>query len=310
MEYDDTHYLYRKNLFGDITAIYDRDTCVAKYAYDAYGVCKVLNPDGTENTDSSFIGNINPIRYRGYYYDVATGFYYLQTRYYDPQTGRFLNMDSLEYLDPETVGGLNLYAYCNCNPVMYVDPEGTAWGNWVIGAIAAVAVAALTIVTCGAAVGIAAVATGAIVGGAYGAANAAANGDNVIEGMFTGMISGVIAGGTAAIGTCVITSTLAANCFLAALGGNALVGFGISIVGGIAAGTFSEINNQLNESGEITNAGAIIHSAAVSAGANVLSTLIGMPTAKETSISIVAVGSYIYNVITGSISLVIDSLRK
>ena len=125
MEYDDTHYLYRKNLFGDITAIYERDTCVAKYAYDAYGVCKVMNPDGTENTDEDFIGNVNPIRYRGYYYDVGTGFYYLQTRYYDPQTGRFLNMDGLEYLDPETVGGLNLYAYCNCNPVMYVDPTGT-----------------------------------------------------------------------------------------------------------------------------------------------------------------------------------------
>ena len=125
MEYDDTHYLYRKNLFGDITAIYERDTCVAKYAYDAYGVCKVMNPDGTENTDDDFIGNVNPIRYRGYYYDVGTGFYYLQTRYYDPQTGRFINMDGLEYLDPETVGGLNLYAYCNCNPVMYVDPTGT-----------------------------------------------------------------------------------------------------------------------------------------------------------------------------------------
>ena len=144
MEYDGTHYLYRKNLFGDITAIYDRDTCVAKYAYDAYGVCKVMNPDGTENTDDDFIGNVNPIRYSGYYYDVGTGFYYLQTRYYDPQIGRFLNMDGLEYLDPETVGGLNLYAYCNCNPVMYVDPDGTAWWHWgllaisVIGAIALV----------------------------------------------------------------------------------------------------------------------------------------------------------------------------
>ncbi len=151
MEYDDTHYLYRKNLFGDITAIYDRDTCVAKYAYDAYGVCKVMNPDGTENTDDDFIGNVNPIRYRGYYYDVGTGFYYLQTRYYDPQIGRFLNMDGLEYLDPETVGGLNLYAYCNCNPVMYVDPDGTTWWKWVIGAVAVATLVAATILTFGAA---------------------------------------------------------------------------------------------------------------------------------------------------------------
>ena len=164
MSYDSAHYLYRKNLFGDITAIYERDTCVAKYAYDAYGVCKVLNPDGTENTDSSFIGNINPIRYRGYYYDVATGFYYLQTRYYGPQTGRFINMDGLEYLDPETVGGLNLYAYCNCNPVMYVDPTGTAalWKWIALSAITLILLGcavALTIATAGGAI----VGTGAIV---------------------------------------------------------------------------------------------------------------------------------------------------
>lgn len=169
MEYDDTHYLYRKNLFGDITAIYDRDTCVAKYAYDAYGVCKVMNPDGTENTDDDFIGNVNPIRYRGYYYDVGTGFYYLQTRYYDPQTGRFLNMDSLEYLDPETVGGLNLYAYCNCNPVMYVDPTGTAalW-KWI-------ALSAITLILLGCSVALTiATAGGAIVGAGAIVANTVA----------------------------------------------------------------------------------------------------------------------------------------
>ena len=297
MEYDGTHYLYRKNFFGDITAIYNTSgTCVAKYAYDAYGVCKVMNPDGTENTDDDFIGNVNPIRYRGYYYDVGTGFYYLQTRYYDPQTGRFLNMDGLEYLDPETVGGLNLYAYCNCNPVMYVDPEGTAWWNWVIGAIAAVAVAALTIVTCGAAVGIAAVATGAIVGGAYGAANAAANGDNVIEGMFTGMISGVISAGTAAIGGGFISA------------GSKLLGLGIAILGGATSGAYAEVNTQLNNNGRITDIGSIAHSTAVGAFTNVISTLLG-PSDFDSTISAV-VGSYVVNVVFGVIGFAIDSLKR
>ena len=296
MEYDGTHYLYRKNLFGDITAIYDRDTCVAKYAYDAYGVCKVMNPDGTENTDDDFIGNVNPIRYRGYYYDVETKLYYLQTRYYDPQTGRFLNMDGLEYLDPETVGGLNLYAYCNCNPVMYVDPDGTTWWKWVIGAIAAVAVAALTIVTCGAAVGIAAVATGAIVGGAYGAANAAANGDNVIEGMFTGMISGVISAGTAAIGGGFIST------------GSKLLGLGIAILGGATSGAYAEVNTQLNNNGRITDIGSIAHSTAVGAFTNVISTLLG-PSDFDSTISAV-VGSYVVNVVFGVIGFAIDSLKR
>ena len=91
----------------------------------------MLNPDGTENTSAVFIGNINPIRYRSYYYDVETGLYYLQTRYYDPQTGRFISMDSIDYLDPETIGGANLFAYCRNNPVMRVDPSGTFdWGTF------------------------------------------------------------------------------------------------------------------------------------------------------------------------------------
>ena len=114
-------------MFGDIIAIYNSyGARVARYVYDAYGVCKVMSSGGAVNTDKDFIGNINPFRYRGYYYDVETKLYYLQSRYYDPAVGRFLNADSLEYLDPETAGGLNLYAYCNCNPVMYVDPTGTA----------------------------------------------------------------------------------------------------------------------------------------------------------------------------------------
>ena len=67
---------------------------------------------------------LNPFRYRSYYYDTETGLYYLQTRYYDPEIGRFINMDGIDYADPETINGLNLYAYCGNNPVMYVDPTG------------------------------------------------------------------------------------------------------------------------------------------------------------------------------------------
>ncbi len=130
MEYDGTHYLYRKNFFGDITAIYNTSgTCVAKYAYDAYGVCKVMNPDGTENTDSDFIGNMNPIRYRGYYYDVETGLYYLQSRYYDPQIGRFISAGDVEHLNTLPAGEPNLYAYCMCNPIARKVSEAVNLGR-------------------------------------------------------------------------------------------------------------------------------------------------------------------------------------
>ena len=111
-------FLYRKNLFGDITAIYHGSTKVAEYVYDAWGNCTITyDPDG--------IGARNPFRYRGYYWDNDIQMYYLMTRYYDPKTGRFINADSIEYLEPKEINGLNLYAYCGNNPVMNIDPIGT-----------------------------------------------------------------------------------------------------------------------------------------------------------------------------------------
>ena len=121
---------------------------MVNYTYNAWGEHKVLNPDGTENTAADFIGNLNPFRYRSYYYDTETGLYYLKTRYYDPETGRFLNADDISYLDPHTVNGLNLYAYCGNNPVMRIDPNGTAWWEWLLlGFAAIVAVTAIVVGT-------------------------------------------------------------------------------------------------------------------------------------------------------------------
>ena len=99
---------------------------MVRYSYNAWGSHKVLTPDGSELADQTHIGNLNPFRYRGYYYDVETGLYFLKTRYYDPEIGRFITIDDLQYLDPETINGLNLYAYCANNPIMAVDPEGTS----------------------------------------------------------------------------------------------------------------------------------------------------------------------------------------
>jgi RHS repeat-associated protein len=98
---------------------------VAKYNYDAWGkVLSVTNASDTVQTASTFIGNINPIRYRGYYYDVETGFYYLQSRYYDPETGRFVNADNIVPKLSETMQDYNLYAYCADDPVNNEDPTG------------------------------------------------------------------------------------------------------------------------------------------------------------------------------------------
>lgn len=135
--YNGVTYLYRKNVQGDITHIYrkngDRDLVeVAHYAYDAYGNTEIVS-----ETDK--IGSLNPFRYRGYYFDIETKLYYLISRYYDPETCRFISADSIEYLDPETLGGLNLYAYCCNNPVMNVDPTG----KFLLSFLAALVVAAV-----------------------------------------------------------------------------------------------------------------------------------------------------------------------
>ena len=137
-EYNGEVYYYKKDLLGNVIEILDTTgTTVVKYTYDAWGNHKVLNPNGTENISTSFIGNINPIRYRGYYYDAETGLYFLQSRYYDPQTGRFISMDDISYLDPETIGGANLYAYCGNNPIMRIDPNGTKheWVGYVLSGL-------------------------------------------------------------------------------------------------------------------------------------------------------------------------------
>lgn len=116
------------------------------YWYDAWGNQQVLDATGNAITDTTNVGILNPFRYRSYYFDTETGLYYLQTSYYDPEVGRFLNIDSLDYADPETINGLNLYAYCGNNPVMNSDPEGHFWFTFLTTIIGAVVGAVVGIV--------------------------------------------------------------------------------------------------------------------------------------------------------------------
>ena len=137
--YNGASYVYRKDIQGNIIAILDKiGNIVAQYKYDAWGNHKVLDSSGNEVTSSTHIGNLNPFRYRSYCFDTETKLYFLKTRYYDPEVGRFINMDSIDYAAPETINGLNLYAYCGNNPVMGYDSAGTKWWNpatWNWGAI-------------------------------------------------------------------------------------------------------------------------------------------------------------------------------
>ncbi|MBO5211837.1 MAG: DNRLRE domain-containing protein [Clostridia bacterium] len=125
--YNGAYYYYDINLQGDVVGIYNSNGVkVVTYEYDPWGV--ITNITDTSGID---IGTINPIRYRGYYYDNETGFYYLQSRYYDPNICRFINADG--YVSTgQGVLGYNMFAYCNNNPVMGFDPLGewTFSVNW------------------------------------------------------------------------------------------------------------------------------------------------------------------------------------
>ena len=117
----DTYY-FEKNLQGDIIAIYTENGAkIGSYTYDAWGNCTVSTESGTTTIQKRIVRTLNPFRYRGYYYDTDTGLYYLQSRYYNPKWGRFLNADSYLY---NRMLGFNLFLYCDNNPVNYLDPYG------------------------------------------------------------------------------------------------------------------------------------------------------------------------------------------
>ena len=138
--YNGEEYTYIKDVTNTIIGILDKEgTVVARYQYDAWGKHIVIDQTNKENTNKTFIGNINPFRYKGYYYDVETGLFYCNSRYYSPELCRWISPDSIEYLDPSSINGLNLYCYCMNNPIMYVDPSGHEWYNpltWDWGEIA------------------------------------------------------------------------------------------------------------------------------------------------------------------------------
>ncbi len=137
-----TPYYYVKNLQGDIVAIArgGDGAILARYAYDAWGNILSITDNGGNDVSANTknIGNINPLRYRGYYYDSETGLYYLKSRFYDPTTGRFVNADSQLSASEDSVQGTNLYTYCFNNPVNMSDSSGN-WPKFLRNLVATVA---------------------------------------------------------------------------------------------------------------------------------------------------------------------------
>ena len=226
----DSEYYYIRNGQGDIIGILDSSgTQIVSYVYDSWGkLVSVTDASGNDKSgDASFIGNVNPIRYRGYYYDKETGWYYLNSRYYDPEVKRFINADSEISGANDQITGKNLFAYCFNNPVMLTDETGSwpslgqIFATVATVAVATVAVAAVTAITV-ASLGTAAaipVLVGAAVGGVTSAAvdaviqygdKGSIDAAEVIRagsgGMITGAVSGSPAGKAAQVVTGAVTN--------------------------------------------------------------------------------------------------------
>lgn len=237
------NYYFAKNLQGDVIALYRWDglnngVLVATYKYDPWGKpLGIYNASGSSiSQTASNVAAYNPFRYRGYRYDADTGFYYLQSRYYDPAICRFINAD--EYSDTDDgLLGFNMFAYCLNNPINRSDPNGSwslpNWAKVAIGVAVIAVAAAVTVATAGAAGPVMAAvncaAQGALVGsvtqGAIGAVSGALSGavthrittgswkgagqaalDGAADGFMTGTITGAITGAVSS-GVCFVAGT-------------------------------------------------------------------------------------------------------
>ena len=173
VNYNGNYYYYLRNAQNDIVKLIDKTgATVVEYRYDSWG--KLLSTSGSL---ASTLGKNNPFRYRGYVYDEETGFYYLQSRHYNPEVGRFISSDVL-LSTGQGVLGHNAYAYCGNNPVMGYDPYGTFdWSSfgkgagWLAIGITAICVG-VSVLTCGvAAPAMMAVAAVTVTAGALTAVN-------------------------------------------------------------------------------------------------------------------------------------------
>ena len=120
-------YFYARDMLQNILGIIDTNgSPVVIYQYTAYGTSTVLQ-------DTAGLANINPFRYKGYYFDSESGMYYCHTRYYVPEWCRWLNADHPSFLQPESLQGMNLFVYCGNNPVMHRDQNGNDWNSFWTG---------------------------------------------------------------------------------------------------------------------------------------------------------------------------------
>lgn len=246
-----TFYGYIKDASGSVLGLVDsQGYIVGTYVYDERGT--ILEIDANKNiSDSKEAMELNPIRYRGYYYDTETGFYYLMSRYYNPLSLSFLTPDEKEYVDGCSIPGVDPYCYCCYDPVNFSDATGHI-AEWLIALIAG-AIA------------------GVIIGGTYGGITAAAQGASgwqIVGAIRIGALTGGIMGAGAGFGSSVITNGIAsiAKWSVKAL----LIGLSSGAVSGAVGGFANEALMQTMYHGHVNDWASVWWSALQAAGINTI----------------------------------------
>lgn len=215
---------------GDITRIEDvNGNVLATYEYDAWG--RIISSSGS-------LATINPLRYRGYYYDTETELYYLSNRYYDPKVSRFINADSTDaVLSANGLYDQNLFVYCDNNPVMYADNEGDFW-HIVVGA-----------------------AVGGLISGVVQVATNLATGKEWSDGVLSSVASGAI-GGAVSSTSLGITAIFAINALTSAtsegidqVASGQKMDIGAVLTEGVIGGVFGAVGGKGNGTKHLMNLG-------------------------------------------------------
>lgn len=221
-------YLYIRDSLQNILGIANvNGQIVVKYKYDAWGTTSTK-----EDILSSGIGDLNPFRYKGYYYDKESKMYYCKTHYYIPLWGRWLNADSTKYLEFKQLNRCNLFLYCYNNPINVCDEKGNlpTWAKWLLGGVLIAASVALSIATAG---------LGSAIAGVIGTVVTNTLAANIIGGAVAGAIVGAASSALMNAGTQIITKDIE-DFSWSEVGSAALTG-GVS--GAIAGGIFGGITH-------------------------------------------------------------------
>ena len=280
----ETRYYYRWDLLG-ITGIIDKDgNVVVNYSYDAYGNMQIVHFDDS-------IGAINPMRYKGYYYDSETKYYWLNSRYYVPSWRRFLSPDSFNYLEFEILNGLNLYAYCGNDPVNNVDPTGHLFiSALLIGAI-----------------------VGGVIGGIYGVLTAVANDQNILAGALIGLGAGFLMGLGAGIASLFLAPVIVGQAVMVSgvtysVSAALAIGSGVAFGSGFVCGMVADVVTQAINDGDVDLNSAFVSGVQwgfINTASAFLCSLGGPVSTLESALL-----SGIFGSVTSAIGMTIDILRN